>query len=739
MSLEEQRMNKRIPIAVGMLIVLIALWVLITPTHFIRALVERLDNLGYDLQLSARALIKPDQTQNPIAIVDIDDTSIKQEGRWPWPRSKVAELVNALQQQGAAVLAFDIFFSEAQDNIGNQVLKTVSAKENIPEIVTDFFRKHQTLFDEDALLAESLKNSTSVLAISFLPRAEKQNILPAPTLNLSVKEMAQLDFYNALGYISNIPNIQNVVKNGGFINIYPDSDGIIRRAALLYRYQNNLYPSLALQSVLLYLDEKISLLNADYSGKLTLEGVQLGNRMITTDERAQVLIPFYGKSYTFPYYSATELMHGKIPKETLSGKIVFIGTSATGLGDLHATAIENPFPGVEIQATLAEALIKNNFAYKPAWVMGVNFVLTLVLGLIAAISFAYFGPRILSAIIIIGPSILLYINYAVWNETGIILSFLIPTILIVVLAVWNMIYGYLFETRKREHLKEMFGQYVPAKHIDEMLQTSGNYGLRGEDREMSVLFADIRSFTTISEGLSAAELVNMLNTFFTPMTEIIFKYRGTIDKYVGDLIMAFWGAPLKDRNHASHAMHAALKMQLKVKELQAELAQHKWPEIKIGIGINSGLMSVGDMGSQYRLNYTVLGDSVNLASRVESLTKFYGVEIIVTEFTAHNQTRFEFRKLDRVKVKGKKAGVIIYELLGFKAETTSSQLEELKLYHAALELYYQQQWEKAEEILQNLQTQEPRRIYQLYLERIAEFKKSPPTHDWNGLYEHKEK
>jgi adenylate cyclase len=254
---------------------------------------------------------------------------------------------------------------------------------------------------------------------------------------------------------------------------------------------------------------------------------------------------------------------------------------------------------------------------------------------------------------------------------------------------------------------------------------------------MTVLFADIRNFTTISEPLTAAQLKEMLNEFFTPMTEIIFKFHGTIDKYVGDMIMAFWSAPLKDKYHARHAISAALDMQLAVEKLKPVFKEKGWAEVNIGIGLNSGLMSVGDMGSKFRRNYTVLGDAVNLASRIEGLTKYYGAKLMVTENTQANQKNFIFRKADRVRVKGKKMGVEIYEVLGRTKELTPEFKKELDLYHSALEDYFNQRWENARAILTELHQAHPDvKLYSLYLHRIDEFEKTPPPSDWDGIYTH---
>lgn len=729
-------MSKRIPIFFGILLVFFSTWLLMTTTQRVRNFIERLDNFGYDIQIRTHiATHKP--RLSPVAIIDIDDKSLKAVGRWPWPRSKLSELLNELTKQGAAVVAFDIFFSEKQPKINETVLEKLSQKNLLTSEVEEALKKNSSLFDEDAVFSKSIANSTAILAIGFLPRKVTQNKLPPPLLVLDDRQKNDLSITVADGFISNIASLQDAAKGAGFINIFADSDGIMRRAPLIMEYKGGIYPALSLQAVLLFLSQNIQLITPVYGENEQLEGIQLGSTIIPTDEKGEALIPFVGKSYTFPYYSAIDVMTGKLPKDALLGKILFVGTSATGLGDLHATAIQNPFPGVEIQATLVNGMLQDDFSYKPAWTYGANIVLTLLFGLISAFVFPYLGPRMLGAGIILLPPALLLLNNLIWEQTGLILSFIIPTALVLVIAILNMIYGYLFETRRRERLKEMFGQYVPEKHIDEMIGAESEFGMHGEDRDMSVLFADIRNFTTISEGMPAAEIVDLLNTLFTPMTEIIFKHRGTIDKYVGDLIMAFWGAPLKDKNHSRHAIESALEMLAKINEMKPIIAERKWPEIKIGIGINSGVMSVGDMGSQFRRNYTVLGDEVNLASRVEGLTKFYGVDVIVTEKTQHNQQKFIFRKLDRVRVKGKKTGIEIFEVIGILANITPDMQNALDTYNKALDYYLEQRWDDAYDLMNHLAQKYPdKKIYQIYIERINEFKSNPPPEDWNGIYIH---
>jgi len=730
-------MNKRWPILIGMLLLLFALWLQITTHPTVKTFLTRLDNMAYDVQLRTKIFTHHEKPAGNVAVVDIDDRSLKIEGRWPWSRKKMALLLNNLAAEGVVVIALDVMFSEKENNIADDLLDDLTKKKLLTPPINAAINQVKPEFDYDAKLAESLANKDIVLGMTFVPYKEISGVLPQPIMALTTPVEKALDFIEWPGFISDVAILQNAAKMGGFINVIPDQDGIIRRVSLLMRYQDKLYPSLAFAAIKLFLLSDIKLISNIYGDKPQLEAIQIADHIIPTDAQAQMLVPFRGKSYTFPYYSATDILHNTLPPNTLAGKIIFLGTSATGLGDLRGTAIEGVYPGVEVQATIADGILSNNFYSKPEWTHGTEIFITLILGFVLAILFPFLGPRLLTILIIVIPTALVFINNGFWIKTGLIISVLIPISLTILLAIANMVYGYLFETRRRERLKEMFGQYVPEKHIDSMLKASGGFALTGEDREMTVLFADIRNFTTISEPMTATELKEMLNQFFTPMTEIIFKYRGTIDKYIGDLIMAFWGAPLKDNKHAEHAISAALDMQVAVKKLKPVFAAQGWAEVTIGIGLNSGVMSVGDMGSQFRRNYTVLGDAVNLGSRVEGLTKFYGVKIMVTEATQKNQTKFLFRQIDRVRVKGKKLGVTIFEVICKKTEATRERIIEVQQSDQALNYYFNRQWDAAIALLNTLHAAHPEtKVYKIYLKRIAEFKQNPPAEDWDGVYEH---
>lgn len=730
-------MNKRIPILLGVVLLIISIGLQITPIPAFVHLITELKNINYDLQLRARALVPHKLLSTQIAIVDVDDRSIAKQGRWPWPRDQLAELITKLKADGAVVIAFDMIFPEAEENIVNELYKKLSKKkENFSPLFLQRLKKVAPDFDQDVKFAHSLSGVDSILGVSFLPRIETSGILPSGIKTLTSEEK-KYGFIEAAGFIGNLPILQKYATTAGFINVFPDDDGIVRRVPILINYHDQLYVSLAFEAVRQFLLAHMTINIGAYLKEKKIESIALGKYIIPTDDKAQAIVPFRGPAFTFPYFSATDVLHDQIPANSLQGKIVFIGTSATGLGDLKATAVQNIFPGVEIQASIAQGILDNTFYQRPAWASGAEIFLTFFPAILFVFIFPYLGPRILSLLILIVPFLFIFFANLLWNYNNFIISVFMPIITTVLLAVINLIYGYIFEARKRENLKEIFGQYVPEKHIDEMLNKKDQHGLLGEDRDMTVLFADIRNFTSISENLSAVELKEMLNAFFTPMTEIIFHYNGTIDKYVGDMVMAFWGAPLCDNKHALHAIEAGIEMQKKVKLLHVEFAKKNWPEIHIGIGLNSGMMRVGDMGSRFRRSYTVLGDAVNLASRIEGLTKYYGVHFIVTEYTQKDQTTFIFRQLDRVTVKGKKTSLNIYEVIGKKSEISQIQKNELIQYEVALKAYFNQNWEKSYELFNILQEKFPlTRLYQIYQKRTAEYQKNPPPQNWDGTYMH---
>ncbi len=427
----------------------------------------------------------------------------------------------------------------------------------------------------------------------------------------------------------------------------------------------------------------------------------------------------------------------------MANKIIFIGTSATSMGDLKASPIAPSFIGVEVHATIAAGIMDHYLPHIPAWGKGVTLFLTFVFGLSCAILFPLLGPVTTFIAALVFPGSLFLFKNWMMNNHLIVLSVIFPIIVILFLFILNIIYGYVAESRRRKEIKSSFGQYIPPEYIDIMLKKGASFELAGESKELSVLFADIRQFTNMSEKLTAPELKELLNLYLTPMTEVIFGNKGTIDKYVGDMVMAFWGAPIDDAKNAYNAVSCALGMQEKLAtDVNPSFRASNRPEIHIRIGVNTGIMNVGDMGSKFRKAYTVLGDEVNLASRLEGISKYYFLDILVGENT-YNITKddFIFRPVDKVKVVGKQKAIAIYKPMCHKEKATKEILTEVEIHSSALGLLQTRQWDEAETLFTQLQKDYPQNaeFYGVYLDRIKDYRLNPPNPAWEGevSFEHK--
>jgi len=419
---------------------------------------------------------------------------------------------------------------------------------------------------------------------------------------------------------------------------------------------------------------------------------------------------------------------------------VLVGTSAKGLVDLRPAPVSSEFPGVEVHANLISGILDqrlktandNTEFIGTLSLLLTGMALVLVLPLLSPIPATVFTAAVLAAV--------LGSNYYLWTQDNLVVPLALNLLLILLVYLLNMAYGFFIVGRAMRQLSHLFGQYLPKELVEEMKEDPTAYNQLAQNREMTVLFTDIRSFTTISEGLSPEDLSAMLNSYLTPMTQIIHDHRGTIDKYIGDAVMAFWGAPLADPDHARHALYTGLAMLERLNAIREDFKERGWPEIRIGVGINTGVMSVGDMGSKFRMSYTVLGDAVNLGSRLEGLTKTYGVEIIVSETTRAAVPDYVYRELDLVKVKGKEQPIAIFEPIAPASEISDNELRELDASDQALTDYRAQDWDEAERQFRQLQALSPgRALYGIYLERIAEFRIHPPGRDWDGVYTHKTK
>jgi len=725
----------------GLLLVALFLWLPLSDVPLVHQTVQRINSMVYDLRLEAT--LPPPKLDKRIVIVDIDEKSLHAEGHWPWPRDKLAHLVRNLFSDGAAVVAFDVMFAERERNSGEVVLRRLDKAGIRDRDLKRTLSEHLKLFDDDKMFADAMHSGDVVLGFVFHHRKGLDTgMLPPPLAVSDPGVAASADLQSAASVTGDIPILQRASGHAGFFSLDPDPDGVVRHAAMVMRYHGKLYPSLALETAKVYLLlDKVKFVTAKVGDRHVLEAIKLGNLTLPTSRRGEVVIPYRGREGHFPYVSATDVLHGTAPKGVLQNAIVLVGATAQGLLDLRATPVSATYPGVEAHANIIAGILDNRVPTEPSWAAGANFTVTLAVGLILVFLLPYLAPWALLMVTFAVGTLLVAGNFWAWSRHGLILGLAPPLLMTLALGAMNMAYGFLVEARAKRELKGMFGQYVPPALVEEMSGRPDAFGFQGESREMSVLFADIRSFTTISESLGADQLKEMLNRFFTPVTKAIFDHRGTIDKYVGDMVMAFWGAPLSDDEHAVHAVEAAFAMLEAVKGLHEEFTRLGFPPVEIGIGVNSGMMNVGDMGSEYRRAYTVLGDTVNLASRLEGTTRYYDVPMVVGETTyAQINGRFLCRELDRVRVKGKRQAVTVYEPV-CPLESASAELTaEVGDLQEALALYRSRAWDRAEQAFSALHEAHPGTgLYCIYLERIAQLRQRTLGEEWDGVYDRRAK
>jgi adenylate cyclase len=713
--------------------------------------VQHLENLAYDLRINFTLKKGVDDR---IVIIDIDEKSLAKEGRWPWPRDRIAHLIDLLfDHYEIGILGMDVVWAEPDESSGLDVLEALANSE-----LSENSEFKQTLekirpgLQRDRIFADSLRNPNhpTVLGYYFDTEVQKSagNIsgqLPQPIFEKNFFRGKAVSFIEAGGYGANLPEIQDAAIDAGHFNPDPDIDGIVRRVPMLIDYEGAQYASLSLAIARQIFDNaEIEPRFAEGFGVVRsyhgLEWLAVSDRLIPVDEHARALVPYRGPKGSFKYVPVTDIYDKSVDKDELKGTIALLGTSAPGLLDLRAAPMQANYPGVEIHANMIAGIIDRNIKENPAWKVGAEFVTMLFIGLAMGLLLPLLSPLLATGLTILLTALTFFFNLYMWQQANLVLPISASILLIISLYILNMSYGYFVESRGKRQLAGLFGQYIPSELVDEMSHDPENFSLEGSSREMTVFFSDIRDFTTVSESLEPNELQQLIKEFLTPITRIIHRHRGTIDKYMGDAVMAFWGAPIRDPEHARNALIAGLEIIKSLDELSNTFEAKGWPRLRLGIGINTGIMSVGDMGSEFRRSYTVMGDAVNLGSRLEGLTKQYGVQIIVSEFTKKSVQDFAYRELDKVRVKGKDKPVTIFEPIGPKKELDKDEKSELDVYIQALKYYREQNWDLAEMQFINLQKQSPSRIlYQTYLARIVYFRKNPPGDKWDGVFTFKTK
>lgn len=705
--------------------------------------VDQLSAILYDYRLQ---LTMPRTVDDRIVILDIDEKSLKEEGRWPWGRDRLALLIDKLfDQYGVAVVGFDVVFAEKDESSGLKVLQKIGQDQlkGDAQFQTALAQIRPQL-EYDRLFASKIKNRNVVLGY-YLTSQDDANIsgtLPEPVFPAGTFRNRPISFTTWNGYGANLPELQQAAVSAGHFNPLVDFDGEVRRVPMLVEYGGAYYESLSLAMVRTLLGQPKLLpgfVEGETSGYGGLEWLELdtagGSLKIPVDADVAAFVPYRGYQGSFKYISITDVLHDRAEISQLKNKIVLVGTTAPGLLDMRATPVAEVYPGVEIHASMIAGILDQNLKERPAYMVGAEVIWLLLIG--AALSFLLpqLGPVKAILLSVFVFAITQGLSLFAWHYENLLFTVANSLVMIALLFALDMSYGYFVESRTKRQITGLFGQYVPSELVEEMAEHPESVSMEGESREMTILFSDVRGFTTISEGLDPKELTLLMNEFLTPLSRVVYKHRGTIDKYMGDCIMAFWGAPLPDAAHARNALLAGIEMQATLKVLQPHFKERGWPEIRVGVGINSGRASVGNMGSEVRVAYTVMGDTVNLASRLEGITKQYGVDIIVGENTRNAVTDFVYRELDLVRVKGKDKPVAIYEPVGLLAEVSKALQDEVKLFHEMRRLYRKQDWDQAELQLMNLQRMSPdTALYGIYTERIAYFRNNPPAADWDGVF-----
>jgi adenylate cyclase len=709
---------------------------------------SRLELKTLDLRFTFRGKIV---TTGEVALVAIDEKSLDELGRWPWPRVRMAQLLDALVKYEAKVVGFDIVWAEPDENSELKSLSALKQKMNELKLTNRDLEKYLSQAiqkaDTDRTLADSLARSRrAVLGYFFhfftkedLPQEKKQlpkDLPPLSTYNwvkYSSQAAAKVPLFEATYAEVNIPVIAEAAEGAGYFNIFPDRDGTVRWIPLVIKYQDKHYCALSLAVLQKFLNNSPLVLRLAEFG---VEEIRLGDLFIPTNEEGRMLINYRGPQKTFPHYSATDVIHGRVPVNAFRGKIVLVGATAMGIYDIRVTPFDHVFPGLEVHANVIDTILKQQFLYRPNWVTLFDLLAIIVLGLILGIILpkvkALWGA-------LIGISLFFAFFLAsnqLFQKQGIWVNQTYPLFNLVLTYLMITGYRYMTEERERKKVRGAFQYYLNASVVEQMLKDPEKLKLGGEKKDLTVLFSDIRGFTSISEHMTPERLVKFLNEYLTKMTDIVFKYDGLLDKYMGDAIMAIWGAPLDQSDHPLRACYTALEMVEELRLLQQKWATEGMPRMNIGIGINAGPMVVGNMGSERRFDYTVMGDSVNLGSRLEGLNKLYGTNIIISEMT-YERVREEIlgRELDLVRVKGKDQPVKIYELLSRRAKTLPEQKALAEEFQAALGEYRNRNWETARKIFQSILERYPADgPARLYVERCQTLEKTPPPEDWDGVY-----
>lgn len=724
---------------IGLVVLILATNAYLLQPQFVAAIEGRL----LDERLRFRG---PIETSGIVAIAAVDDASIDALGRWPWSRRTLAKLIQAINQAGATTIGLDIIFSESETK---QIYAQLDQLQYVNPEVRRELETALSRESPDDVLANTLRTAGNVInglffytspdqakGLQSISPTEEAALLAKATVTAVRTKTDHFRVRKAYGVETNIPVIGQAGRGAGHFNSLPGRDGIIRKAPLIMRYRGELYPSLAVKALALYLDDAPVVVYAEDYG---ITHLSLGGHVIPTNELGEIIINYRGPPKTIPTYAAIDILRGEIPSGALTGKLVFLGVTATGVYDAHSTPLGPSFPGLEIQANVAENLILGDALRRT----GVEALIDLAtMGLIILLlclvlpRFDHIHSRTLFSLLVIG--VYTAVNYYVFSRLQLWVALVYP------LSAWLLTYFFLtlyltmVVERTSSNVRKMFGSYVHPGVVDKLIEQPELLKFGGEEKELTMLFADIRNFTGISERLTAPQLARFLNCCMDNLSQHVFSNQGTLDKYIGDEIMAIYGAPYPSEQHPKEACVTALAMIKSLPDIEGccPMIKAKYPQffpVRIGVGIHTGDTVVGNLGSSYQFNYTAIGDSVNVASRLQGLTKVYKVNIVVSETTYMEvKDDFIFRELDTVQVKGRETPIRIYELRG--KELIRDEAEFLDRWQCGLDAFRERRWEDGLSVFEAAAT-----LYPLdepcmrYAEECRRFISEPPPPDWKPV------
>jgi len=721
------------------------LWVLHGAGVFSLPAVESFEHWLYDQRL---ALTAPRGLDQRVVIVDIDERSLAREGYWPWGRDRVASLLYTLfDEYEVGLVAFDLPFTEGDRGSGLRLLEELRSgwlRDNAQ--FNDVLESIRPALDWDQRFAEAMRGRDVLLGFYFSANdGVSAGALPAPVPVISERPLPQLPLPRAGGYMGVHPPTLDAAAGAGFLdNPAVDRDGVHRRLPLLQLYEEQPYEALPLAVVRRLHGSpplELEFASAAGEGRGRLEAIRFGGFRVPVDASGRVLVPYRGRQGSFPYVSAAAVLEREVEPAVLRDAIVLVGITSPELARIRSTPMDIAYPGVEIHANMISGILDGAVRYAPDFALPLELLQLVLIGVVLSLLLPQISPLWSLAVAAGLLGAVTSLNLYFWIERAQVIPLGSSYLLIAFLFVLHMVLGFMRERQLKGRLAERFGQYVPPALVERMREAPDEeYGFSGESRDMTVLFADLRGFTSISETLQPHELTQFMNEWLTPMTRIIHRHGGTIDKYMGDCVMAFWGAPLADPEHGRNALDAAMAMLAELPRLNRQFARRGWPRLQLGIGVNSGEMRVGNMGSEFRVTYTVLGDAVNLGSRMESLTMRYGVPIIVGSSVRAKAPGYEYIELDRVRVKGKRTPVVIYHPIGIRGLIAPELLAEAQQYQSALEHYLRQEWDLAEQVLTHLaHGGHFPQLYRIYLDRIAHYRAYPPGPGWSGVFTYSSK